>query len=95
MTLLVSALSGRRAPECQVSSITIRNAGRLNQAPVNWPPAIIGLGELRGQMEAEDAVEQVVADRREKPTATAMLETAYSRIRSQPMIQAKISPSVA
>ncbi len=31
----------------------------------------------------------------EKPTPTAMLETAYSRMRSQPMIHATSSPSVA
>ena len=52
------------------------------------------MGELFGQMEAEHIIEQIVevggeADR------DAMFETAYSRIRSQPMIQAKISPSVA
>ena len=30
-----------------------------------------------------------------QPTATVIEPTAYSRIRSQPIIQAKISPSVA
>jgi len=31
----------------------------------------------------------------ENPTATLMFEKAYSRMRSHPMIHAKISPSVA
>jgi hypothetical protein len=31
----------------------------------------------------------------ENPTATAMFETAYSRIKSHPITQAKISPRVA
>jgi hypothetical protein len=45
-------------------------------------------------MHAEDRVQHVV-EIGENPTATAMFETAYSRMRSHPMIQAKISPSVA
>jgi len=46
-------------------------------------------------MNPEQAVQQIVEIRRESHRHPPVFETAYSRIRSQPMIQAKISPSVA
>ena len=94
IALLARALSRTPRTSIQVSTMISRNAGRLNHRARGLAFDEHGIRERSRQVEAEDVVEQVVEIGR-KPTATAMFETAYSRIRSQPMIQAKISPMVA
>src|SRR5215468_9891328 len=93
ITLLASADSRTPRTSSNVRMKTIRNPGRLKYAPVQWPDANTGLAHLSGKVmpnAANCALEYPL-----KPTATATLLTTYSRIRSQPIIQAKISPSVA
>ena len=94
MTLFVSALSRTPRTRITVSTSSTTRAGRLNQLPVNSPPAIIGPASALGRWNP-NMLSSTSFKYAEKPTATAMFETAYSRMRSQPMIQAKISPSVA
>ena len=65
MMLLVRALSRIPYTRIQVSSMQINNAGRLNQLPVNCPPMIIGSDKLLRQMDAENALENVVEVRGE------------------------------
>ena len=95
ITLFALALSFTPRTRIHVSARMTSNAGTLKKLPVNWPPAIIGSDKLLRQMERRTAHPRMSLKYAENPTATAMFETAYSRIRSQPMIQAKISPSVA
>ena len=70
------------------------SADRLNHAPVSTPPAMGGPASLAGKCQPK-RLSSTSFRYPENPTATAMLETAYSRIRSHPMIQATSSPSVA
>src|SRR5208282_5047688 len=93
MKLLASADSFTPRTSNSVRTNTIRNPGRLKYAPVHWPEAHTGLAHLSGNRIPNAANCAFVYPA--KPTATATLLTTYSRIRSQPMIQAKISPRVA
>ena len=67
ITMMVLARADSRTPRTssQVSSITIRNAGRLNHAPVALPSMKIGWVSCERQVEAEDVVEQIVEVRAE------------------------------
>src|SRR6202789_3278825 len=91
--LLVSADSFTPRTSSSVRTKTIRNPGILKYAPVHCPPAQTGLAHLSGKLRPKTASCAFVYPA--NPTATATFETTYSRMRSQPMIQAKISPSVA
>src|SRR5262249_27907218 len=93
ITLLASADSRTPRTNNNVRTNTIKNPGTLKHAPVDPGGGETGLDQCAGRWmpnAASCAVEYPL-----KPTATATLLTTYSRIRSQPMIQAKISPSVA
>ena len=70
------------------------NAGTLKIAPVGLPSMNTGFDSDAGRWKPKTFSSRSLKYA-ENPTATAMFETAYSRIRSQPMIQAKISPRVA
>src|SRR5258707_11424520 len=93
ITLLAPADSRTPRTSSKVSTNTIRNPGRLKYAPVQWPPAQTGMDHLSARCIPKASSCALVYPL--KPTATATLLTTYSRIRSQPMIQAKISPRVA
>ena len=69
----------------------MRTAGRLISAPSTPAPgdALIQTGRLMPKPA------RIRWKYPLQPTATVMDPTAYSRIRSHPIIQAKISPSVA
>ena len=93
ITLFASADSRTPRTSNSVRKNTIKKPGRLKYAPVQCPEAHTGLAHFSGRLmpkAANCALEYPL-----KPTATATLLTTYSRIRSHPMIHAKISPSVA
>ncbi len=83
-----------------VTATVMRTAGRLKIAVgaaaggrvINVQGAA---GERRREVDADEIVQETRAGGRDQPTATVAAPSAYSRIRSQPMIQAKNSPSVA
>ena len=94
MQLLVPALSRMPRTRITVSIITTRNPTKLKKEPVSRSESSkTGLLTLAGSRRPNPLSKLSIYA--EKPTATAMLLTAYSRIRSQPMIQATSSPSVA
>src|SRR4029077_615588 len=93
MTLLAPADSFTPRTSSSVRIKTIRKPGTLKYAPVQCPEAHTGLAHSLGRFKPKAASCALAYPL--KPTATATLLTTYSRIRSQPMIQAKISPSVA
>ena len=64
-------------------------AGRLNTPPSSGDVAIAS-GSAKPNVLSRNSLRLPP-----QPTATAATETPYSRIRSQPMIQATSSPSVA
>ena len=65
----------------------------LKYAPVQCPDSQTGVDYLSGKLRPKDASCALVYAL--NPIATTTLLTTYSRIRSHPMIHAKISPSVA
>src|SRR5450755_3462387 len=93
ITLLAPADSFTPRTSSSVKTQTIRKPGTLKYAPGQCPEAHTGLAHALGRL-IPKAASCALADPL-KPTATATLLTTYSRIKSQPMIQAKISPSVA
>ncbi len=106
-TITVFASADSRIPRTSstVSSITMMNAGQLN--PKCQPGAYRVLpcrsespeGRYAGVIQRKSGCTPNQSSRfttcAENPTLTAMFETAYSRIKSQPMIQAISSPIVA
>src|ERR1035438_9317874 len=68
------------------------SAEMLNHAPVSAAPAMGGPASLAGKCQPK-RFSRTSFRYPENPTATAMLETAYSRIRSHPMIQQVILDS--
>src|SRR5215472_884963 len=89
ITLLASADSRIPQTSKTVSTNMIRNAGTLKYAPVHWPSQG-GDDHLSGRFRPNAA--SCALRYPPKPTATAMLLTTYSRMRSQPMIHAISSP---
>ena len=67
----------------------MKTAGRLNLPPSPGGPASDSGSEIPNRLSIRSLKYWP------QPTATAATETAYSRIRSQPMIQAISSPMVA
>ena len=93
MTLLASADSLMPRTSSTVRMKMIRKAGTLKYAPVQCPDSHTGVDHRFGRFNPNDDNCALVYAL--KPMATTTLLTTYSRMRSQPMIQAKISPSVA
>ena len=93
ITLLAPADSFTPRTSSKVRMNTIRKPGTLKYAPVQCPEAQTGLAHSLGKFTPKAASCAFAYPL--KPTATATLLTTYSRIKSQPMIQAKISPRVA
>src|SRR5689334_24177598 len=93
ITLLASADSRTPRTSSSVRTKTIKKPGILKYAPVHFPAAHTGLAHWSGRFTPKAASCALAYPL--NPTATATFETTYSRIRSQPMIHAKISPSVA
>ncbi len=94
MMSLARALSLMPYTSSQVSPMTTRKPGRLNHAPVNSPPWMAGVVSACGNW-IPSTPSIMCVTWAEKPTATAMLDTAYSSTRFQPIIQATNSPMVA
>ncbi len=106
-TMMLFAFADSRIPRTSkiVSSITIMNAGQLN--PKCQPGAYSALpcrsaspdGKYAGEIQRKSGCTPNQSSRftmcAENPTLTAMFETAYSRIKSQPIIHAISSPIVA
>ena len=106
MMLLKIALSLTPITSTQVTSATMATAGRLTMigCPNRWgaPAAISGVfSPVRRSVTSQPGMVKPNACFRmslkypDQEIATAILPTAYSMIRSQPMIQAIISPRVA
>ena len=110
MMLLARALSRTPRSNSHVIPMTIANAGIFRRigtpairGAVCISPCTAGsvlIVTARYPCVAQPGKETPNADRNDvkypdHATATATFPTAYSRIRSQPMIQAMISPSVA
>ena len=72
-----------------ITATTMKTAGRLNTPPSEGDVAIES-GSAKPNALSRNSLRLPP-----QPTATAATETPYSRIRSQPMIQAASSPSVA
>ena len=83
------ALSRMPTQSTAVTASTMNTAGRLNE-----PPSPGGLASESGSWKPNSESMRSLKYW-PQPTATAATDTAYSRIRSQPMIQATNSPSVA
>ncbi len=94
MVVFTFALSLTPRTSIQVTPSVISSAGTLNH-PACPPGAGKGGNANWGGKWKPKTLSSRSWRYAENPTATDMFETAYSRIRSQPMIQAKISPSVA
>jgi hypothetical protein len=94
IAVLVSALSFTPRTRIHVTASVMSRAGML-KIPCGSP----GAGKCGYAIAAGSCTPNRFFPRSwryaENPTATDMLETAYSRIRSHPMIQAKISPRIA
>src|SRR5277367_2184555 len=86
ITLLAPADSFTPRTNSSVRMNTIRKPGRLKYAPVQCPEAQTGLAHWLGRFKPKAASCALAYPL--KPTATATLLTTYSRIKSQPMIQA-------
>src|SRR6266550_1969892 len=95
VTITLLAFADSRIPRTNrmVRMKMIRNAGTLKYEPVQCPASQTGLDHLSGRSSPKD--ESCALVYALNPMATATLLTTYSRIRSQPIIQAKISPKVA
>src|SRR5579859_2838461 len=94
-TMMLFAAADSRIPRTSrmVINITIRNPSTLK---CHAQPTIGSYaGDANDGGRCSPNVSSKLFTYAEKPTATAMLETAYSRIRSQPIIQAINSPIVA
>ena len=89
MMLLARALSRMPTHRTAVMSRTMKTAGRLNVPPSPGGPASDS-GSAKPNSESSRSLKYCP-----QPTATAATDTAYSRIRSQPMIHATSSPIVA
>ncbi|MNW60299.1 hypothetical protein D3C74_382710 [compost metagenome] len=89
-TMMVLAIADSRAPRTSrtVASTTTINAERLITPPSPGPPA-----KLSGNDKPKICM--VWFTEAPAPTATAAAETAYSKTRHQPQIQATPSPRVA
>ena len=90
-TMIVFARAVSRTPiiSTAVTASTRNAAGRFTTPPSPGGLAIDS-GSERPNSESSSSLKYWP-----QPTATAAIETPYSRIRSQPMIQAASSPSVA
>src|SRR6266481_2658306 len=93
MMLLASADSRTPRTRRTVRMKTMRNAGKLKYEPVQCPDSQTGVDHRSGKSNPYEASCDLVYAL--KPIATTTLLTTYSRIRSHPMIHAKISPRVA
>src|SRR5579885_1425015 len=91
MMLLASADSRIPRTSKTVRMKIMRKAGTLKYEPVQCPDSHTGVDHLSGKFRPNDASCALVYEL--NPIATTTLLTTYSRMRSQPMIQAKISPS--
>ena len=91
MTMKKLALAVSRTPRTSrnVTAATIATAGRFT-----FPPSSGGFAIDSGSANP-NAFSRNSLRLPPQPTATAATETPYSRIRSQPMIHATSSPSVA
>lgn len=81
-----------------VSTATMNTAGRLKSACAVVPSASftsVPGGAVRVAGMVMPTFSSRLSAYLPQPTATVAAPIAYSRMRSQPMIQAKISPSVA
>src|SRR3954463_8260169 len=89
MIVLKRVLSRMPMQSTAVIASTMKTAGRLND-----PPSPGGAASESGSVKPNSESARLLKYW-PQPTATAATDTAYSRIRSQPMIHAAISPSVA
>src|SRR4051812_4719141 len=89
MTKLAPALSRTPRTSRTVIAATMKTAGRLNTPPSE------GDVEIDWGSVTPNAASRKALTLPPQPTATAATDTPYSRIRSQPMIQATSSPIVA
>src|SRR3954466_962928 len=87
--VLKRALSRMPTQSTAVIASTMKTAGRLNEPPSPGGAASES-GSVNPNSESARSLKYWP-----QPTATAATDTAYSRIRSQPMIQAASSPRVA
>src|SRR5271154_2933283 len=94
ITVLAPALSFTPRTSSTVTPMVMIRAGKSNQ-PAGCPGAGTGGKAHWGGKWNPNRLSNRSCKYAEKPTATDMLETAYSRIKSQPMIQATISPRIA
>jgi len=99
-TSAVLVLADSRMPmhSSAATSSTMQAAGRLNSPCVTPPPG--SASTTSGAAVSRTGRRTPRSPRKltkypDHPTATVLAESAYSRIRSHPMIQAKISPAVA
>src|SRR5580658_635801 len=94
MVVFASALSLTPRTSTTVTSSVMSSAGMLNM-PAGPPAAGIGgYANCCGKCQPSRLSHRSCIYA-ENPTATDILETAYSKMRSQPMIQATISPRMA
>src|SRR5580700_6159583 len=94
MVVLASALSLTPRTSTTVTSSVISSAGILKM-PAGPPGAGIGgYANACGKCQPS-RLSHKSGIYAEKPTATDIFETAYSKMRSQPIIQATISPRMA
>jgi hypothetical protein len=89
MIAFARALSRTPTIRSHVIAMTIATATRLKVPPSSGESAIAS-GILKPNVTSRNSLRFAP-----QPTATAATETPYSRIRSQPMIHATSSPSVA
>ncbi len=90
MIALARALSRTPTISSHVIDITTATATRLTTPPGSEGETEIESGILKPNVMSRNSLRFAP-----QPTATAATETPYSRIRSQPMIHATSSPSVA
>ena len=90
-TMYRFALALSRTPRISrnVMARVMKTAGTLKTPPSSGA-AVIAVGSVKPKVLSRNALRFAP-----QPIATAATETPYSRMRSQPMIQATISPSVA
>jgi hypothetical protein len=99
-TIMLLKRADSRIPRISSAEMTMTmpNAGRLNQALTSLPSG--RLTRVPGAAVSSAGIAIPILPSRllkypDQPTATVEDTIAYSRIRSQPMIQAMNSPSVA
>src|SRR5574341_2321941 len=90
MTAVVRALSLMPTSNTTVTSRTMIAAGKLATAPSTEPGA--GVAQSGSTMPRD---RRMLLKYPDQPIATATQATPYSRMRFQPVIQARNSPSVA